>query len=207
MRLDRRLAGAALVLAIIAIADPPATAQPAGPGNNGPPPGGSYDAPAGTSDDSAMPATMPAPGGAEPMQPPAAAGELQPQASEPEPEPVPQPQPAEAKEFSVYFNAGQATLTPEGSAVVQEAVAAAKQQGATRVSVVGYTDASQGSQDSLLMSERSAKAVADALVAMGVSRSALKVEWKGKADLAVETADGVAEPQNRRVTITLDAQP
>jgi outer membrane protein OmpA-like peptidoglycan-associated protein len=201
MRLDRRLVGAALVLAIIAIAGPPATAQPAGPGNNGPPPGGSYDAPAGTSDDSAMPA----PAGAEPMQPPASAAE--PQASEPEPEPVPQPQPAEAKEFSVYFNTGQANLTPEGSAVVQEVVAAAKQQGATRFSVVGYTDASQGLQDSLMMSERSAKAVADALVAMGVSRSALKVEWKGKADLAVETADGVAEPQNRRVTITLDAQP
>jgi outer membrane protein OmpA-like peptidoglycan-associated protein len=54
------------------------------------------------------------------------------------------------------------------------------------------------------LSERRAKVVADALVALGVQQSILSVDWKGKTDLAVQTPDGVREPLNRRATITIN---
>ena len=49
-----------------------------------------------------------------------------------------------------------------------------------------------------------AKAVADALVGLGVQQSTLAVDWKGKTDLAVPTPDGVKEPLNRRSTISIN---
>jgi OOP family OmpA-OmpF porin len=41
-------------------------------------------------------------------------------------------------------------------------------------------------------------------VGRGVAQSALAVDWKGKADLAVPTPDGVKEPLNRRSTIDIN---
>jgi outer membrane protein OmpA-like peptidoglycan-associated protein len=54
------------------------------------------------------------------------------------------------------------------------------------------------------LSERRAKAVADALVGLGVAQTKLSVDWKGEKDLAVQTPDGVKEPLNRRATIDVN---
>ncbi|HKT54324.1 MAG TPA: OmpA family protein, partial [Caulobacteraceae bacterium] len=80
----------------------------------------------------------------------------------------------------------------------------AKDGHATRVVVVGHTDTSGGFKYNMRLSERRAKATADALVAQGVDQSTLNVDWKGKTDLAVQTPDGVKEPLNRRSTISIN---
>jgi outer membrane protein OmpA-like peptidoglycan-associated protein len=54
------------------------------------------------------------------------------------------------------------------------------------------------------LSERRAKAVADALVGAGVDQGKLQVNWSGEKDLAVPTPDGVKEPLNRRATININ---
>jgi len=51
---------------------------------------------------------------------------------------------------------------------------------------------------------RRAKAVADAMVGLGVPQTVMNVDWKGKTDLAVATPDGVKEPLNRRSTISIN---
>ena len=56
----------------------------------------------------------------------------------------------------------------------------------------------------LRLSERRAKAVADAMVGLGVPQTIMNVDWKGKTDLAVQTPDGVKEPLNRRSTISIN---
>ena len=48
------------------------------------------------------------------------------------------------------------------------------------------------------------KAVADALVGLGVGQSLLSVDWKGESQPAVATGDGVKEPLNRRATIDIN---
>ena len=87
--------------------------------------------------------------------------------------------------------------------MVQEAANYAAAGHATKVSVVGHTDTSGSAAYNIRLSERRAKAVADALAGMGVAQSAMSVDWKGKTDLAVQTGDGVKEPLNRRSTIDI----
>ncbi len=104
----------------------------------------------------------------------------------------------------VYFPFDQADLTPEAQTVIQQAAQYAKDGSATRIVVVGHTDTSGGAAYNLRLSERRAKATADALVAAGVSQTTLNVDWKGKTDLAVSTPDGIKEPLNRRSTISIN---
>jgi outer membrane protein OmpA-like peptidoglycan-associated protein len=95
-------------------------------------------------------------------------------------------------------------LTPEAQTVVQSAASYALTGHATKVAIVGYTDTSGSVKYNLRLSERRAKAVADALTGLGVAQTALTVDWKGKSDLAVPTPDGVKEPLNRRATIDVN---
>ena len=111
---------------------------------------------------------------------------------------------AEAKEFIVYFPFDKFDLTTEAQQVVQQAADYAKTGKATKILVVGHTDTSGSAKYNLRLSERRAKAVADALVEQGVNQSALSVDWKGKSDPAVQTGDGVKEPLNRRATININ---
>ena len=88
--------------------------------------------------------------------------------------------------------------------MVQQAADYAKMGNATKILVVGHTDTSGSTKYNLRLSERRAKAVADALVGSGVNQGVLSVDWKGEADLAVQTGDGVKEPLNRRATININ---
>ena len=111
---------------------------------------------------------------------------------------------AEAKEFIVYFPFDQFALTTEASSVVQQAADYAKMGNATKILVVGHTDTSGSVKYNIRLSERRAKAVADALVGDGVNQTVLSVDWKGKSEPAVQTGDGVKEPLNRRATININ---
>jgi outer membrane protein OmpA-like peptidoglycan-associated protein len=53
------------------------------------------------------------------------------------------------------------------------------------------------------LSQRRAQTVRAALVAQGVRANSITERWRGKDDPLVATADGVREPQNRRVDIVL----
>jgi OOP family OmpA-OmpF porin len=104
----------------------------------------------------------------------------------------------------VYFPFDQYVLTPEAQSVVQEAANYANSGNATQVVVVGHTDSSGSPAYNVRLSERRSKAVADALVGLGVAQTKLSVDWKGETQLAVPTADGVKEPLNRRSTIDIN---
>jgi outer membrane protein OmpA-like peptidoglycan-associated protein len=97
-----------------------------------------------------------------------------------------------------------AALSADGDQVAGEAANYALAGQATRIVVVGHADTSGPEGYNLRLSERRAKAVADALVAHGVKPEALSVDWKGEADPAVPTADGVKEPLNRRATVDIN---
>jgi outer membrane protein OmpA-like peptidoglycan-associated protein len=125
----------------------------------------------------------------------------------PPPEQPPAPPPvAQVQEFVVYFPFDQSILTSDAQAVVQQAAQYAQQNGSAQVAIVGHTDTSGSVRYNLRLSERRAKAVADALVGLGVQQTGLNVSWVGKTDLAVPTPDGVKEPLNRRTTITITPQ-
>ena len=87
----------------------------------------------------------------------------------------------EAKQFIVYFPFDQYILTPEAQSVVQEAANYAAAGHATKVTVVGHTDTSGSVKYNIRLSERRAKAVADALVGMGVAHSTALSGGTGRA--------------------------
>jgi outer membrane protein OmpA-like peptidoglycan-associated protein len=116
--------------------------------------------------------------------------------------PAPPPAPAVARRvFLVFFDWDRATITQDGMRIVQQAADAYRSGAPVQIQVTGYTDASGSVGYNQRLSERRANAVADAMTRLGVARSDMLVSGRGKNDQRVPTADGVREPQNRRVEI------
>jgi outer membrane protein OmpA-like peptidoglycan-associated protein len=88
--------------------------------------------------------------------------------------------------------------------VLQRAIADARAGGQPKIEVVGHTDTVGSEAYNMRLSIRRADVVRDALVALGARREAIATNGVGETDLAVQTADGVREPQNRRSVITLE---
>jgi outer membrane protein OmpA-like peptidoglycan-associated protein len=70
-----------------------------------------------------------------------------------------------------------------------------------QLQVTVYTDRSGSAGYNQRLSERRANNAARALAAMGVPREQMVVSGRGENDNRVPTANGVREPQNRRVEI------
>jgi OOP family OmpA-OmpF porin len=115
--------------------------------------------------------------------------------------PAPPPPPA-PRVFIVFFDWDKDTVTPEGQQIIQQAADAYKSGAPVQLQVTGYTDRSGSPAYNQRLSERRANNVAKALVAIGVPRDQMAVSGRGENDNRVPTANGVREPQNRRVEIT-----
>jgi len=113
----------------------------------------------------------------------------------------PAPPPIARKVFLVFFDWDKDTITPEGMQIIQQAAAAFRGGAPVTIQVTGYTDRSGSPGYNQRLSERRANNVANALGRMGVPRSQMAVSGRGENDNRVPTADGVREPQNRRVEI------
>ena len=119
----------------------------------------------------------------------------------PAPAAMPAPPPAAPRVFIVFFDWDKDTVTPEGQAIIQQAADAYRSGAPVQLQVTGYTDRSGSPGYNQRLSERRANNVAKALAALGVPREQMVVSGRGENDNRVPTADGVREPQNRRVEI------
>lgn len=120
--------------------------------------------------------------------------------------PPPPPPVAEVevpREFIVFFGHNQSNLTSEAQEVVRQAAMAAKHFGNVTISLVGHADRSGSDKYNNALSLKRSVSVKGALVGEGVADTAISVSGKGEGDPLVPTADGVREPQNRRVHISL----
>jgi outer membrane protein OmpA-like peptidoglycan-associated protein len=126
-------------------------------------------------------------------------------AAAPAPAPVAAPAaaPAPARTFLVFFDFDRADLTDRARAIIGEAAQNAQRTGSARIEVAGHADRSGTPQYNQRLSERRAQAVAAELERRGVARSAMTIQAFGESRPLVPTADGVREPQNRRVEIVL----
>jgi outer membrane protein OmpA-like peptidoglycan-associated protein len=113
----------------------------------------------------------------------------------------PAPPVAERRVFLVFFDWDRATITRDGMTIIRQAADAYKAGAPVQLQVTGYTDRSGSPGYNQRLSERRANAVAEALARLGVRRTDMVVSGRGENDNRVPTADGVREPQNRRVEI------
>jgi outer membrane protein OmpA-like peptidoglycan-associated protein len=114
----------------------------------------------------------------------------------------PAPPPQGARVFLVFFDWSKDTVTPEGMAIIQQAADAFRSGAPVQIQVTGYTDRSGSPGFNQRLSERRAANVAKALAGMGVPQNQMMVSGRGENDNRVPTADGVRDPQNRRVEIS-----
>jgi outer membrane protein OmpA-like peptidoglycan-associated protein len=111
--------------------------------------------------------------------------------------------PAPARTFLVFFDWDRADLTDRARQIIAEAAQNAQRGGVTRIEVSGHADRSGTPQYNQRLSERRANAVAAELERRGIARSQMAIQAFGESRPLVPTADGVREPQNRRVEIVL----
>jgi OmpA-OmpF porin, OOP family len=120
------------------------------------------------------------------------------------PAPPPAPPPAvQAASFMVFFDWDRSNLSAQALNTIKQAAAAYKTKGSARITATGHTDTSGPENYNMALSLRRANAVKDALVREGVPATAISVVGMGEKGLLVPTADGVREPQNRRVEIVI----
>ena len=110
---------------------------------------------------------------------------------------------AQSPTYVVNFAFNSTALTPHDMDVLQQTIADARAGGQPKIEVVGHTDTSGGEDYNLHLSIRRAEVVRDALVALGARREAIEARGVGETDLAVQTGNGVRNPENRRSVITL----
>jgi outer membrane protein OmpA-like peptidoglycan-associated protein len=111
--------------------------------------------------------------------------------------------PPPPRHFTLLFRFDSEELTDEGKMLVQDVLQTVKSQPVPDVVVVGHTDTTGSQQSNAELGLRRANAVRTLLVEAGLSASAIEVRSHGEAELLVKTADGVFEPRNRRVEITV----
>ena len=122
------------------------------------------------------------------------------------PTPPPPPPPAAAPaapSFMVFFDWDRSNLSQQALATIKQAADVFKTKGNARITATGHTDTSGPEAYNMALSLRRANAVKDALVRNGVPAQAITVIGRGEQGLLVPTADGVREPQNRRVEIVI----
>ena len=92
--------------------------------------------------------------------------------------------------------------SPQAAAILDNAAQQYASTGSARVVLSGHADRSGSDQYNVGLSQRRADNVRQYLAGRGVPEGAMTTEAFGESRPLVETADGVREPQNRRVEIT-----
>ena len=127
----------------------------------------------------------------------------------PSPAPLPLCPPAAVTPgpFLVFFDWDRSVITPEAAAILDRAADQYASTGQTSVTLAGHADKSGKPDYNVALSQRRADAVKDYMTKKGVAPGVITTEAFGESRPLVDTADGVREPQNRRVEITFGGAP
>jgi outer membrane protein OmpA-like peptidoglycan-associated protein len=112
-------------------------------------------------------------------------------------------QPPKPVTYILNFSSGRAAPTDESLKQIPALLETIKTRASKNIVVVGHTDAIGLDWYNEKLSLKRASGVADILVEKGVDRESIEVTSFGKKYPLVKRPDGVAEPRNRRVEITV----
>ncbi|MEA3051975.1 MAG: OmpA-OmpF porin, family [Sphingomonadales bacterium] len=118
------------------------------------------------------------------------------------PAPPAPPPPCVAGPFMVFFDWDKDDITPQAAAILDNAASAYQTCGQAQVMIAGHADRSGSDQYNVGLSQRRAANVRSYLAGHGIPDGVMTTEAFGESRPLVETADGVREPQNRRVEIS-----
>lgn len=104
--------------------------------------------------------------------------------------------------YIVFFDWDKSNLLPAATSVLDNAASQYANCGNARVMLAGHADKSGSNQYNVGLSQRRNTAVRGYLETKGIAGGAISTEAFGETAPLVQTADGVREPQNRRVEVT-----
>jgi OOP family OmpA-OmpF porin len=114
--------------------------------------------------------------------------------------------PAAAQEipgpFTVFFNADSDEITPAAAAILDKVAEAHRRSPGMQVVISGHTDRSMAADYAVGLSQRMAANVRAYLAGRGIPNGVMTTQAFGESRPLIDTADGVREPQNRRVELT-----
>lgn len=109
--------------------------------------------------------------------------------------------------YRIFFDWGKAAVSQDSAATLDDVAALLMQRGSGPVSLVGHSDRSGPAGANRQSALHRAEAVRDYLVRRGVAATLLRVSSRGEDMPLIPTADGVREPQNRRVDVDFAPPP
>jgi outer membrane protein OmpA-like peptidoglycan-associated protein len=112
-------------------------------------------------------------------------------------------QPPAPARFILYFQFDSDELTDASRKLVSQVQQSVKTYPAPQVTVIGHTDTVGTATANVGLGLRRATVVRTRLIEAGLDASAINVTSHGEATPLVPTGDGVSEPKNRRVDITV----
>lgn len=103
--------------------------------------------------------------------------------------------------FDIYFSAGETEINEAAQAVIEKIATAYQPCEVNSLLVEGHSDATGTEASNLVVSEKRALSVVEALTNLGISPDRVRIAPKGEADAI--TSDGLIEPQNRKTTVRI----
>jgi outer membrane protein OmpA-like peptidoglycan-associated protein len=108
---------------------------------------------------------------------------------------------APATAVMIFFDWGKATIDRDYAGALDDEAAAFRQAPGSHVAIDGFSDRSGNAAANKRSSQLRAAIVRDYLLARGIPAARVELHAWGEERPLVATADGVREPQNRRVEV------
>jgi outer membrane protein OmpA-like peptidoglycan-associated protein len=105
--------------------------------------------------------------------------------------------------FTLYFESGTDEFTEQSKQEVKRVIAEMARRQAPEITVIGHTDQVGPDPTNDALSLQRAERVKSILVGMGIPPERILTAGRGRREPLLRTADGVAEPRNRRVEISV----
>ena len=112
--------------------------------------------------------------------------------------------PAMPDQFRVFFDFDSADLNAEARQVVDQISRAHDRYDPATVLVIGHTDSAGSSDYNIMLSQRRAETVYNALAEKGIPQNDMRVEAYGEERPDVRRPDGTQEQGNRRVDVIFE---
>ena len=104
----------------------------------------------------------------------------------------------------ILFDFDSAELPNSAQEEIGKITSAVKERKRARITASGHTDRAGADSYNNRLAERRVEAVANALSKDGIADARVSLRYFGESLPAVQTEDGVREPRNRRVVVTVE---
>jgi outer membrane protein OmpA-like peptidoglycan-associated protein len=112
-------------------------------------------------------------------------------------------QPPRPISFTLHFESGSDEFTEQSKQEVKRLLAEMARRQAPDITVIGHTDLVGPDPSNDALSLQRAERVKSILAGMGVPAERILTAGRGRREPLIPTADGVSEPRNRRVEISV----